>query len=82
VLLARAGAGCAVLALVSSPGTSPSRILPWHGVVRLDANQVGFREHAERIVHVTDYGSCAKLPDALAENEAQIEQAVKGALGN
>lgn len=80
VLLARAGSGCAVLALVSKPGTSAQRIVPWYGQVRLDADQVPFREHAERKVHVEDYGSCSALPGALAERRSAIEEAIRHAL--
>ena len=80
-LLTRAGSGCAVLALVSAPGQSPQRIVPWFADVTLDADSVGFREHAEKVVRVRDQGACAALPDALSAGEAAIESAVKNALG-
>jgi hypothetical protein len=80
-LVTRAGGGCAVLALVSGAGPSPARIVPWFGAVNLDSEQVPFREHAERQVHVKDYGSCKSLPEALTEGEPVVEEAVKRALG-
>jgi hypothetical protein len=80
-LVTKAGGGCAVLALVSGAGQVPARIVPWFGAVKLDSDQVPFREHAEKNVKVTDYGACTSLPDALGEGESAVEEAVKRALG-
>lgn len=81
-LVTKAGGGCAVLALVSDAGQAPARIVSWFGTVKLDSDHVPFREHAEKRVKVTDYGSCASLPDSLSEGEGPVEEAVKRALGS
>jgi hypothetical protein len=82
ILFAKAGAGCSVMALVSAPGTSAQRIVPWSpGVVQLTRDSVGFREPAEAVVKVTDYGACGKLPDELAAKDAAIEAAIRTAAG-
>ncbi len=82
ILFAKAGTGCSVMALVSAPGASPQRIVPWSpGVVKLTRDSVGFREPAEGVVKVTDYGSCAKLPDELAARDSDVEAAIRSALG-
>lgn len=82
ILFAQAGTGCSVMALVSAPGASPQRIVPWSpGVVKLTRDSVGFREPAEGVVKVTDYGSCAKLPDELAAKDSDVEAAIRSAAG-
>lgn len=79
ILLARAGQGCSVIAMVSAPGQSPARLVPWTGVVALDAESVGFREPPEKVVHVKDYERCSDIPAALEKNVAQIEAAIRAA---
>ena len=82
ILLAQAGGGCSVFALVSSKGTSPARIVPWSpGTVTLSASSVPFREPAEKHVKVQDYAPCSKLPDDLATKDADIEAAIRAAAG-
>jgi len=76
LLLTRAGAGCAAIALVSGPGTAPAELVPWAGEVRLSASSVPFREPPERALGVTDYVRCSDLEHAA---EAQ-DGAVQGAL--
>ena len=82
VLLARAGNGCSVIALVSAPGPSAARLVTWSpGTVRLTENSVPFREPPERVVKVDDYASCAKLPGELAAKDGEIEAAIVAAAG-
>lgn len=82
MLFAKAGGGCSLFALVSAPGTSPQRVVPWSpGAVKLSADSVAFREPAEKVVKVTDYAACAKLPDDLAAKDADIEAAIRTAAG-
>jgi hypothetical protein len=79
VLLARAGAGCSVIAVVTPPGPQPGRLVPWSGVVQLEASSVGFREPPERSVRVKDYERCDAHPEALARRAAEIEAAIRAA---
>lgn len=82
LLFAKAGNGCSLMALVSAPGMSPQRIVPWSpGLVKLGADTVQFREPAEKVVKVSDYGACAKLPDDLAAKDADVEAAIRSAAG-
>jgi hypothetical protein len=82
LLFARAGNGCSLFALVSGPGKSPSRLVPWSpGAVKLSAPSVGFREPPERVVKVDDYASCGKLPDDLAPKDGEVAAAIKSAAG-
>jgi hypothetical protein len=69
---------CAAVAVVSGPGTSPGRILPWSGAVKLAQESVPFREPPEEQVTVDDFGSCAKLMEGTAERDAAITQYIKG----
>jgi hypothetical protein len=83
LLLARAGGGCSVVAMVSPPGPSPAHLVPWSpGVVKLKAPTVRFREHAENVVGVKDYGRCEKLPADLAGKDADVEAALRAVPGH
>jgi hypothetical protein len=81
ILLARAGGGCSLFALVSRPGVSPARIVPWSpGRTTVSADTVPFREAPEKKVKVDDYAPCGKLPGDLASKDADVETAIRGAL--
>jgi len=69
---------CALVAVVSGPGTSPARILPWAGEAKLAREVVPFREPPEEGISVDDYASCAKLLEGGAAREAAITDYVKG----
>jgi hypothetical protein len=82
ILLARAGGGCSAFALISGPGTSAARIVPWSpGRVKLSSTSVAFREPAEKNVKVEDYATCAKLPEDLAGKDADVEAAIRAVAG-
>lgn len=82
ILFAKASGGCSIMALVSAPGASPQRIVLWSpGLVKLSQDTVGFREPAERVVKVPDYGSCAALPGDLAGKDKDVEAAIRAAAG-
>lgn len=70
---------CAVLALVSGPGTASARIVPWGGGVRLRQDTVAFREPPEPMVTVTDFAACAALADAMGAHDADVEAALRAA---
>ena len=79
LLLSRQGQGCLVLALVSRPGVSPTRIVPWVGKVQLRADTVGFREWPESQITVADYVPCNSLLTTMDAQEAAIADALKAA---
>ncbi|MBK7830332.1 hypothetical protein [Nannocystis sp.] len=79
LLLSRQGQGCLVLALVSRPGASPTRIVPWVGKVQLRADTVGFREWPESQITVADYIPCSSLLTTMDAQEAAIAAALKAA---
>ena len=79
LLLSRQGQGCLVLALVSRPGVSPTRIVPWVGKVQLRADTVGFREWPESQITVADYIPCTSLLTTMDAQEAAIADALKAA---
>lgn len=49
--------------------------------MKLAQDSVAFREPAEKMVKVTDYAQCAKLPDDLAAKDSDIEAAIRSAAG-
>lgn len=79
LLLSRQGQGCLVLALVSRPGVSPTRIVPWVGKVQLRGDTVGFREWPESQITVADYIPCSSLLTTMDAQEAAIAAALKAA---
>lgn len=79
LLLSRQGQGCLVLALVSRPGVSPTRIVPWVGKVQLRSDTVGFREWPESQITVADYIPCSSLLTTMDAQEAAIAAALKAA---
>lgn len=62
------GEACAVVATLSSPGQSPTRLVPWAGGAEVKGGEAPFREPPESYVKVTEFAKCADLKKALAEN--------------
>jgi hypothetical protein len=79
ILFAKAGEGCAAVALVSAPGTSPAKLVPWLGAARLTSDSVAFRQQAEEAVRVTDYSKCTSLAGEK-NHDADVQAAVKGSV--
>jgi len=80
ILLSRKQQGCLVLALISKPGESATKIVPWAGDVRLKADTVAFREYPETQITVADYVPCTSLLSKMDENEAVVIRALKEAM--
>ena len=76
VLLAHGGGGCTAVALVADPGTSPTRLVPWAGKVRLKAQEVPFREYPESAVTISDAVPCDQLAAAAEKAAKDIESAL------
>lgn len=79
VLFAKAGDGCAAVALVSAPGKSPARLVPWLGASTLTKDSVPFREQAEEAVRVKDFSRCSALAEEK-DRDGDVVAAVKSAL--
>ena len=80
ILLSREQQGCLVLALISKPGESATKIVPWAGDVRLKSDTVPFREYPEGQITVADYVPCTALLSTMDENEEVVMRALKEAL--
>ncbi|MCB9568049.1 MAG: hypothetical protein H6710_12710 [Myxococcales bacterium] len=76
ILLSRESQGCLVLALISRPGESPTRIVPWAGNVELKSNEVPFRAYPETQITVADYVPCTSLLSTMDQNEAAVMEAL------
>jgi hypothetical protein len=79
ILFAKAGEGCAAVAMVSAPGTSPAKLVSWLGAARLASDTVAFRAQAEEAVHVTDYSKCSALAGEK-DRDADVQAVIKGAV--
>jgi hypothetical protein len=77
VLLTRAQGACAAMALVSAPGPSPAKIVPWAGRINVQQDTVAFRDPPETQVRVEDYVPCAKLLDDLGSREGDVAAAIR-----
>lgn len=78
-VLLREQNGVAVVALVSEPGRSPSRMIPWAGLTTLRQTMVPFRQPPESYVVVSDFGQMSSLRDDLRLNTAPILAAIRDA---
>jgi hypothetical protein len=77
VLLTRSKDACAAMALVSAPGASPAKIVPWAGRVNVQQDMVAFRDPPETQVRVEDYVPCAKLIDELGSRDGEVAAAIR-----
>lgn len=81
VLLAHNAGGCAAVALVSGPGKSETRLVPWAGKVELKAVTVPFRDHPESQVTVRDMVPCTELVASLAARRGEVVEAIRATGG-
>jgi hypothetical protein len=66
--------------LVSEPGRSPQKLMPWAG--RLSAAlSVPFREPPESSVRIDEFVECDLLSEATLEREEIVKAAVRQAFG-
>ena len=75
-LLLREQNGCAVIALLSRPGTSPTTMIRWAGRIRMPGRAVPFREPPESYITVTDFTPCPDLIRELREGQGAVEDAL------
>jgi hypothetical protein len=77
ILLAREEWGCAAVALISAPGRSAMRLVPWYGYVELESPQVAFREPPEDAVVIRDFGYCDEILGRLHEGDPAVEEVLR-----
>lgn len=75
--LLEVGGGCAVVGLVAGPGTSPTKIVPWIGEVKIAQNEVAFREPPESQVTITDGVPCGEVPVLADEGQERLIEAIR-----
>lgn len=80
VLLMASETGCAPVALISAPGQSVTRLVPWAGNIQLSASFVPFRAPPESSSSVKDFVPCDALLESLGALEPAVEQALKSVL--
>ena len=79
VLIARHGGGCVLVALVSPPGQSAARLVPWVGNVTVNSESVPFREPPESHITISDFAACDEVVERLADAEHAIAAAIRTA---
>jgi hypothetical protein len=79
VLFMREENGCALAAVVSGPGRTSGRLIPWVGELTLESTTVAFRDPPENHVLVRDFMPCGDLLGHLNDGDARIVEAIKEA---
>jgi hypothetical protein len=82
ILFLRDSNGCAVLGLVSGPGQSSTRMIPWVGLVDARPEDVPFRQPPESYVTVKDFSApCSSVLGLLGDRDAEIIAAIRSVAG-
>lgn len=79
-VLAHEGGGCAVVGLVTRPGTGGTVLVPWAGDVDLGPGVQTFREPPESLLTVQDFVPCDQLSAALPDGHEAVLGALREAL--
>ena len=69
-----------MLVVVSAPGRSPARLIPWVGDVQLLQEEAPFREPPESQFTVLDFAVCDVVLSSLVERQADVEAALRSAI--
>ena len=77
VLLTRSGKGCTATALVARQGSSPSRLIPWAGAVKLKESLAAFREPPEQQVQVVDHARCESIVQDASSRDQEVVEAIR-----
>lgn len=72
---------CVAVALINAPGTSPTKLIPWGGLVELKSDTIQFRDMPENFVKIKDYVPCDQLVAQMAAQDSFIEAAIRAAAG-
>lgn len=81
VLFTRNSTACVAVAIINAPGTSPTKLIPWGGMVELKSDTIQFRDMPENFVKIKDYVPCDQLVTSMAEQDQFIEAAIRAAAG-
>lgn len=76
-VLTRKDDACAVVALVSPPGESQQRLVPYAADVEIKQEYVPFREPAESQLVLKEYVPCKDLVGKLGEREEAVRAAIQ-----
>ena len=79
-VMAQTDGGCALVAVISPPGTSSATLVPWVGTLKLKDTKVPFREPPESRVSVVDFGTCADFDLSLTQGRDPVVEALRKAL--
>jgi hypothetical protein len=71
---------CAVVGLIGAPGTEPTRLVPWAGLVDMATPTVPFRAYPEEVVTVRDFVPCEELGTRLKALESGVAEALAAAV--
>ena len=81
ILFNRNSNSCVAVALINAPGTSPTKLIAWGGLVELKSDTIQFRDMPENFVKIKDYVPCDQLITSMAEQDQFIEAAIRAAAG-
>jgi hypothetical protein len=79
VLFTKQSNSCMTVAIINAPGTSPTKLIPWGGLVELKSDTIQFRDMPENFVKIKDYVPCDQLVTSMAAQDQFIEAAIRAA---
>ncbi len=81
ILFNRNSNSCVAVALINAPGTSPTKLIAWGGLVELKSDTIQFRDMPENFVKIKDYVPCDQLITQMGAQDSFIEAAIRAAAG-
>ena len=76
VLIGVREGACVAVVIVSAPGESPQRLMPWAGLMTTKLS-VPFREPPESSMQLQEMVPCDRLPIATLEREDNVKDALR-----
>jgi hypothetical protein len=78
VLFTRNQNACVAIALISGPGETPAKMIPWAGtIVFKGGDSAPFRQPPENQITIKDYVPCDTLLTEMGKADAQVEAALR-----
>lgn len=65
IMIGQRGGGCALVGVVSGPGTSPQQLIPLAGQLQLTGSSAPFRQPPEQLLNVSEFAPCDQVLEAL-----------------
>ncbi len=65
IMVGQRNGGCALVGIVSGPGTSPQQLVPLAGQLQLMGSSAPFRQPPEQLLTISEFAACATVLETL-----------------